>query len=46
MNFNYFVKGSKKLESHIDIAYKSCEDIYKKIIPLIEGYINRIGVII
>ena len=46
MNFKYLIKGSKKLEDHINIAYKSCEDIYKEIIPLIERYNRRIGVII
>jgi len=46
MDFKYFVKGSTKLKSHIDIAYKSCEDIYSEIIPLIDKYIKKEGVII
>lgn len=44
MNFKYFIKGSKKLESHIDLAYKSCEDVYNEIMPLIDVYIINQGV--
>lgn len=46
MNFKYFIKGSKKLKSHIELTFKSCEDIYVKIIPLIDSYFKKRGVII
>lgn len=46
MDFKYFIKGSKKLHSHIELAYKSCEDVYVEIIPLIEKYIKAQGVVI
>jgi hypothetical protein len=38
MSFKYFIKGSQKLKSHINLAYYSCEDVYIAIMPLIDAY--------
>jgi len=41
MEFDAWIPGSKKLKSHIELSYRTCEDVYSCIIPIISLYYKK-----
>jgi len=44
MKIEGWIPASKKLESHINLAYQTCEDIFSLVIPEIENYLIKKGI--
>lgn len=41
MEFEFFVTGTYKLETHINLAFKTCEDVYNVFIKTLDDFIKN-----